>query len=101
MYSWIWSKLPFGLPGKIIGSVALGAGALALLWFVAFPAIRPHMPWSNVDPAGGVDVEQPEDGGDGASPTCTPGVDCQDTQFDPEDWHTAESPTGETGEDDG
>ncbi|MEU6247017.1 hypothetical protein [Glycomyces sp. NPDC047010] len=100
MYSWIWSKLPFGLPGKIIGSVALSAGTFALLWFVLFPAIRPHMPWSNVDPAGGVNVEQPEEGGD-ASPTCTPGVDCQDTQFDPEDWHTAESPTGETDGDDG
>lgn len=95
MYGWIWRKLPFGLPGKIIGSLALSAGAFALLWFVLFPAVRPHMPWSNIDPAGsGVNVEQPEEGGE-ASPTCTPGVDCADTQFDPEDWQTAESPTGE------
>ncbi len=94
MYAWIWKKLPFGLPGKIIGSLALTAGAFALLWFVLFPAVRPHMPWSNIDPAGGVNVEQPEDDG-GESPTCTPGLDCQDTQFDPEDWQTAESPTAE------
>lgn len=98
MYSWIWKKLPFGLPGKIAGSLALGAGTLALLWFVVFPAVRPHMPWSNVSPEGGVNVEQPAESGD---PTCTPGVDCQDTRFDPEAWETAESPTAETGEGDG
>ena len=63
MYSWIWSKLPGGLPGKLIGSIALSAGMVALLWFVVFPAVRPHMPWSNVDPAGGVNVENGEDGG--------------------------------------
>jgi hypothetical protein len=94
VYSWIWKKLPFGLPGKIIGSVALSVGAFALLWFVLFPAVRPHMPWSNVDPAGGVNVDQPEGDG-GESPTCTPGVDCHDTQFDPGEWETAQSPTGE------
>ena len=92
MYSWIWSKLPGGLPGKITGSLALSAGALALLWFVLFPAVRPHMPWSNVDPAGGVNVEQTETGGEEVQ-TCTPGVDCQGTGFDPEDWETAQSPT--------
>ncbi|THV27066.1 hypothetical protein [Glycomyces paridis] len=96
MYAWIWSKLPFGLPGKIVGSLALGAGTVALLWLVLFPAVRPHMPWSNVDPAGGVNVEQPEDGEPAESPTCTPGVDCQGTGFDPEDWQTAESPDGES-----
>lgn len=99
MYSWIWSKIPGGLPGKIAGSLALGAGTLALLWFVLFPAIHPHMPWSNVDPAGEVNVEQPEDGGDAESPTCTPGLDCQGTGFDPDDWETAQSPDGESSED--
>jgi hypothetical protein len=93
VYGWIWSKLPGGLPGKLIGSLALSAGVLALLWFVLFPAVRPHMPWSNVDPAGGVIVEQPEQGGAEESSTCSPGVDCQGTGFDPDDWETAESPT--------
>ena len=92
MYSWIWRKLPGGVPGKITGSLALSAGVLALLWFVLFPAVRPHMPWSNVDPAGGVNVEQSEPGPEEAE-TCTPGVNCQGTVFDPEDWQTAESPT--------
>lgn len=92
MYSWIWSKLPGGLPGKLIGSIALSAGMVALLWFVVFPAVRPHMPWSNVDPAGGVNVENGEDGGPTESETCVAGVDCPGTGFDPDDWETAESP---------
>ena len=92
MYSWIWSKLPGGLPGKLIGSIALSAGMLALLWFVVFPAVRPHMPWSNVDPAGGVNVENGEDGGPAEGETCVVGVDCPGTGFDSDDWATAESP---------
>ena len=94
MYGWIWRRLPFGLPGKIVGSLALTAGVLALLWFVAFPAIRPMMPWSNVEVGGGTNVEN-EEGGDGPAgdePTCTQGVDCAHTGFDPEDYQTAESP---------
>jgi hypothetical protein len=95
VYSWIWHKIPGGLPGKIIGSLILAVGVVALLWFVAFPAVRPHMPWSNVDPAGGVNVEQPEEGGAEESATCVAGVDCQGTGFDPDDWETAQSPTEE------
>jgi hypothetical protein len=38
MYAWIWRHLPFGLPGKIIGSVLLVGGAVSLLWFWVFPA---------------------------------------------------------------
>ncbi|MFS8478323.1 MAG: hypothetical protein FWJ93_05015 [Micromonosporaceae bacterium] len=41
MYAWIWRKLPFGLPGKIIGSLVLALGAAALLWYVVFPRIEP------------------------------------------------------------
>ncbi|MCH7229556.1 hypothetical protein L0U85_01565 [Glycomyces sp. L485] len=95
MYGWIWRKLPFGLPGKLVGSLALAAGMLALLWFVAFPAIRPMMPWSNVDVGGGTNVENEEGGEDepdGDEPTCTQGVDCAHTGFDPEDYQTAAPP---------
>ncbi|MEU6860825.1 hypothetical protein AB0B28_18355 [Glycomyces sp. NPDC046736] len=93
MYSWIWKKLPGGLPGKIGGSVALSAGMLLLLWFVVFPAVRPHMPWSNVDPAGEVNIESDQSPSEGE--TCTPGLDCQNTEFDPEDWQTQQSPGAE------
>lgn len=41
MYAWIWRRLPFGLRGKVVVSVALIAGAAALLWFVVFPLIEP------------------------------------------------------------
>jgi hypothetical protein len=92
VYSWIWSKLPGGLPGKLVGSIALSVGMLALLWFVVFPAVRPHMPWSNVDPAGGVNVENGEEGGPAEGESCVAGVDCPGTGFDPDDWETAESP---------
>ncbi len=50
MYAWIWRHLPFGLPGKIGGSLLLAAGFAALLWFVVFPWIDPWieetlLPW--------------------------------------------------------
>lgn len=47
MYGWIWNKLPFGIPGKIIGTLLLLAGVAALLWYVVFPAIDPHLPFNN------------------------------------------------------
>lgn len=51
MYAWIWRKLPFGLPGKLAGSVLLAGGAMALLWFVIFPWLDPFieerlLPWN-------------------------------------------------------
>lgn len=50
MYAWVWRHLPFGLAGKITGSLLLTGGAAALLWFVAFPWIDPWveemlLPW--------------------------------------------------------
>lgn len=47
MYAWIWRKLPFGLPGKIIGSILLITGAVALLWFWIFPAAEPLLPFDD------------------------------------------------------
>ncbi len=47
MYGWIWRRLPFGLPGKLVGSLLLTAAAVALLWYVVFPAIDPHLPFNN------------------------------------------------------
>lgn len=48
MYSWIWRRLPFGLPGKIVGSLLLLAGTVALLWFWVFPAVEPLLPFDDV-----------------------------------------------------
>ena len=48
MYAWIWRKLPFGLPGKLIGSVLLVTATMALLWFWLFPLAEPLLPFDDV-----------------------------------------------------
>ena len=48
MYGWIWRRLPFGLPGKIGGSLLLATAAAAVLWYVVFPKIEPLMPFDDV-----------------------------------------------------
>lgn len=60
MYSWIWRKLPFGVPGKIIGSLLLVTLVVAALWFKGFPLAEPLLPFDDVnvtdqggDPGGG------------------------------------------------
>lgn len=44
MYAWVWRRLPFGLPGKLIGSLLLITGTVALLWYVVFPWAEPYLP---------------------------------------------------------
>jgi hypothetical protein len=78
MYAWIWRRLPFGLPGKLAGSLLIVTGVLALLWYVAFPWAEPLLPFDDVqvtqdsgvpgeqgvgDP--GIDDPAPGDPGDG------------------------------------
>jgi hypothetical protein len=48
MYAWIWRKLPFGLYGKLTGSVVLITAVAALLWFVVFPWATPLLPFDDV-----------------------------------------------------
>jgi hypothetical protein len=48
MYGWIWRHLPFGRPGKIIGSIGLVVAAAALLWYVVFPWAEPLLPFDDV-----------------------------------------------------
>ncbi len=48
MYGWIWRKLPFGLPGKLAGSVLLVVAAVAILWFWVFPTVEPLLPFDDV-----------------------------------------------------
>jgi hypothetical protein len=47
VYQWIWRKLPFGLPGKIVGSVLLAAAFAALLWYWVFPAAESLLPFED------------------------------------------------------
>jgi len=48
MYGWIWRRLPFGRPGKLIGSALLIIVAVAVLWFWVFPAAEPLLPFDDV-----------------------------------------------------
>lgn len=48
MYGWIWRTLPGGLPGKLLGSTLLLLAAVALLFFVVFPAVEPLLPLNDV-----------------------------------------------------
>jgi uncharacterized membrane protein len=48
VYSWIWRKLPGGLPGRLIGSTILVLAVLALLFLVVFPYAEPRLPWNDV-----------------------------------------------------
>ena len=76
MYSWIWRRLPFGLPGRLIGSLLLVTALSALLWFVVFPWAEPLLPFDDVQVTqeGGVPGE-PGVGGDDSAvvPDVTPG----------------------------
>jgi hypothetical protein len=66
MYAWIWRKLPFGLPGKIVGSLALAAATGFLLWYVVFPWAQPLLPFDDVQVTQNVD-----DSGDSGDPGVT------------------------------
>ncbi|GLY99220.1 hypothetical protein [Actinoplanes sp. NBRC 103695] len=58
MYAWIWRKLPFGLPGKLSGSIVLAAAVLAVLWYVVFPWATPLLPFDDVQVGTGTQQEQ-------------------------------------------
>ncbi len=61
MYAWIWRRLPFGLPGKVVGSVLLVSAVVAVLWFWAFPTAEPLLPFDDVN----VTEQQSPGGGSG------------------------------------
>jgi hypothetical protein len=72
VYAWIWRHLPFGLPGKLVGSVVLAAALGALLWFAVFPWAEPLLPFDDVQ----VTQDGSVPGGPGvgpAGPNPTPG----------------------------
>ncbi|MEO3770924.1 hypothetical protein [Micromonospora sp. B9E7] len=81
MYAFIWRKLPFGLAGKLTGSVLLVAATVALLWYVAFPWAEPLLPFDDVQVESGVPAEP----GNGDPVTGeTPAGDEHDLPYDTE-----------------
>ena len=71
MYSWIWRMLPGGLPGRLIGSLLLLTGVLALLWFVIFPWAEPLLPFDDVQVGTGTEQSGPAQ----QDPNAVPGDD--------------------------
>jgi hypothetical protein len=59
MYGWIWRKLPFGLSGKIIGSLVLAVAVGALFWYVVFPWATPLLPFDDVQVGTGTEQTGP------------------------------------------
>jgi hypothetical protein len=97
MYAWIWRRLPFGLPGKITGSLMLFAATVSLLWFWVFPAISPWLedyllPFDQSTitdpvPGPGTGVEEGSDPGLSDEPVGPDGepIDEHDIPYDTED----------------
>lgn len=48
MYAWIWSRLPGPLATRTAQAVVLVLGVVALLLFVVFPWLSPHLPFNHV-----------------------------------------------------
>jgi hypothetical protein len=48
VYVWIWRRLPGGVAGKLLGSLLLLTGVLALLFLVVFPWAEPRLPFNQV-----------------------------------------------------
>jgi hypothetical protein len=79
MYAWIWRHLPFGLWGRLSGSLLLVGGVAALLWFVIFPWMDPWLeeallPFddSQLEVPGGDTVDPNNPAGDPAVPAPGP-----------------------------
>ncbi|WP_017615221.1 hypothetical protein [Nocardiopsis salina] len=71
MYGLIWRIMPGPWVSKLIMTIGLIVGVAALLWFVVFPEISPHMPFNDgavgTAPGGGevpAPGDEPGDGGD-------------------------------------
>jgi hypothetical protein len=82
MYAWIWRRLPFGLPGKLSGSLLLVAGAAALLWFVVFPWAEPLLPFDDVQVTQESGVPAGPGGPGGGDPGIGPGPGATPGEFD-------------------
>ncbi|MFI5936053.1 hypothetical protein [Actinoplanes sp. NPDC051494] len=70
MYGWLWRKLPFGLWGKLTGSLVLLTTVGALLWYVVFPWATPLLPFDDVQVGTGQ-----EGGAAEQDPNAVPGGD--------------------------
>jgi hypothetical protein len=59
MYGWIWRTLPGNGFAKLVCSLLLLAGVLAVLWFVVFPWAEPLLPFGDVTVDGADTTQAP------------------------------------------
>ncbi|HEX7104949.1 MAG TPA: hypothetical protein VF218_03210 [Acidothermaceae bacterium] len=48
MYAALWRAIPGNVFAKVGAMLLLLVSALALLFFVIFPVVEPHLPWNDV-----------------------------------------------------
>lgn len=48
MYTFIWRRIPGGIPGKLLGCAVLLFAVLVLLFLVVFPWAGPKLPFNHV-----------------------------------------------------
>jgi hypothetical protein len=48
MYGWIWRHLPGGTASRAATALVLVLAVCALLLFVVFPWVEPHLPFNDV-----------------------------------------------------
>jgi hypothetical protein len=48
MYTWIWRHLPGNLAVRLVQVLVLFLAVVALLMFVVFPWVEPHLPINQV-----------------------------------------------------
>jgi hypothetical protein len=48
VYAALWRSIPGNVFAKIGAMLLLLVSALALLFFVIFPVVEPHLPWNDV-----------------------------------------------------
>ena len=48
MYGWLWHRLPGGWPGRLLSSLLLTGGVVALLLMVVFPRVERVLPFQRV-----------------------------------------------------
>jgi hypothetical protein len=53
VYAWIWRRLPGPWWARLLTSLALSAGLVAFLWFLAFPWAEPLLPFDDVQVGNG------------------------------------------------
>ncbi|MGH3744900.1 MAG: hypothetical protein ACRDTP_08590 [Mycobacteriales bacterium] len=71
MYGWLWRHLPGPWPLRLVETLALVVGVVALLFYVVFPAADPHLPFNDVTVNSPTTISPPPSGGTG-SPAPSP-----------------------------